>query len=212
MATLQTAKDRMARPGVVVELVQGEYWHDDISGIKLSRSTYRMATHEDMKNDKSKNRNIALTGYVKIEGQEDRSTAKLPNNADLSRIEKAIRLGILKIHDPKNPVIYSVQKDDFQRGKADPDGIQDFIPTRAEDKQILDLLKLPLKRFETAVSQIKREELLIAIFNAEYEGRNPLAQVRNAYITTIQKYMKTKREKLILSPITSKVEERVTIS
>jgi hypothetical protein len=99
---------RLAKPGMTVELVQGEQWVDELSGVSLFRGKYRMALDAEMKASKD----VAQKGYVKLE-EEKKPFDTIPkgkNEKDLVRVEKALRLGILKIYDPENPTIYKEKK------------------------------------------------------------------------------------------------------
>lgn len=199
---------RLAKPGAVVELIKGDYWKDDLSGINLIRGIYMMATTEQMKNDP----NIARTGYIKLD-KEIAPTAVIPDlpAEKLVRVEKALRLKVLKIFDAKSPTDYKVFDREKSTAKSSAEGVDDKKYTLLQDEQIENLLKLPLDKFEESIKKIKSEKLLISIYDAEYEGRNSTSDVRKAYIDTLQKYMKTKRERLVLSPIKETESETIKV-
>lgn len=197
--------DRLAKPGTKVELVKGEFWRDDLSGISLERGFYKLADKDELKNP-----DVARTGYVKLE-VEKAPVATLPSGKDLSRVEKALKIGILRIFDPANPAVYREFKRDFQMAKHTAEGSDDLKYLKEKDEKINGLLKMSLKTFEETVQKIKNEDMLVSIFNAEYEGRNPTSGVRKPYIDILKKYMKTKREKLILSNIQVTDDEVITV-
>lgn len=206
----EESQPRLAKSGLVVELVQGDTWVDDKSGINLQRGHYRMATKVELEDARLKgNTDITQKGYIKLDC-EINPTAVIPKDKDISRVEKALRLGILKIFNSKRPTNYVERDNDkFTRFITDPDGNQ--LHRNKNDKSIDALLKLSIAEFEKSVQNIKSEEVLVKIFDAEYEGRNPTAVVRHPYISILKKHMKTKREKLVLSGVITSEEENIKI-
>jgi hypothetical protein len=178
---------RLAKPGVTVELVKGDQWTDDLSGISLYRGFYQMATQSDIKADKE----VAERGYIGLE-KELKPTTVLPEGKDLKRVEHALKLGILKIYDPKNPTVY------VERGEGQGQAIYDANETekgfryrRDEDQRILNFLRLPLEKFKEEILKIKSQKTMEKLYNAEYAGRNQEARPRKSYVDIIKSHMKS---------------------
>ena len=178
----------LAKPGMVVELIKGDYWYDDISEIKLERGIYKMATTKEMKN-----KDIAQKGYIKLE-KEPKPTATIPKDIDIDklvRVEKALRLGILKKFDRKKPVDYVEHKTEAMAVYDDNES-SGFKYTDEKDQMIYDLLKQDLDSFKSTIKKFKTLSMLDRVFDAEFAGRNPLSRPRKKYVDVIKNQMKAK--------------------
>jgi hypothetical protein len=175
---------RMANPGDVVELLVGEQWVDDLSGISLYRGFYRLANRNEMKLDKR----VRETGYIRED--ERKPTAVLPENVDLSRVEKALRLGILKKFDPKNPSIYKERTNINSRRVNDAETDAGSRYSNETDDKISLLLKMKYQDFLANIKTYKSIAMLEKIYDAECEGRNPTAGPRKGYVDALKTRMK----------------------
>lgn len=178
--TQDQVEDRLARPGVTVELIVGDQWVDDMSGISLYRGFYRLASKDELKKD----RQAKEFGYIRED--ERQPTAVLPNGKDLSRVEKALRLGILKIYDPKKPTEYKERTPPAHRRVTDSEVDSGSRYSSVEEEKIAALLKLPYPIFSTEIKKYKSLAMLDRIFEAECEGRNPTAGPRKMYADAIK--------------------------
>lgn len=197
-----TESKRLAKPGVTVELVTGEQWVDDLSGISLYRGFYRLVGKDEMRTKESKE-----LGYIK--GKEMQPTAVLPDDVDLSRVEKALRLGILKIYDPKNPTVYVERKFDRHKRVYDKDQGSKYFDE--DDEKLENFLKLKFEQFKVEVDKLKNISTLEKLYDAECEGMNALSAPRKAYIDVIKKKIKDKKNVGGVTKITEKFEETVKI-
>jgi len=199
---------RLAKPGVVVELVKGAQWVDDLSGISLYRGLYDMATKADMKDDKE----AKEKGYIKRE-EEENPTAKIPNldDEDLVRVEKALKLGILKVYNPKKPTVYEYGKDrDRSQAKFNDDDPKGFEYVDGELDKIVNFLKLKYDDFKEEIKKIKSLSTLEKLYESEYAGRNDTAAARKQYVKLIRKQIKDKSTKGV-GGIKSETEETINI-
>lgn len=176
----EPVEDRLARPGVVVELIVGDQWVDDMSGISLYRGFYRLASKDELKKDKL----AKEFGYIRED--ERQPVAELPKGKDLSRVEKALRLGILKVYDPKNPTEYKERTPPSHRRVTDSAVDAGSRYSSAEEEKIAALLKMPYPVFSTEIKRYKSLAMLDRIFEAECEGRNPTAAPRKMYTDAIK--------------------------
>lgn len=207
MAELATKKDekRFAKPGLTVELVQGDQWVDDLSGISLYRGFYRSAKHKDMTT-----KEIREKGFVKLE-KEQCPTAVIPEEKDLTRVEKALRLGILKIYDPKNPTVYADRRNRGLSKMVYDAGVDSGMRSRnPDDQHILDLLKLKIDKFKEALAKLNTLSMLERIYEAECNGRNPDARVRKPYADALKERINS-GDVGGVGQINSKAEEKVVI-
>jgi len=180
-------ENRLAKPGVVVELIQSEQWTDDLSGVSLYRGIYQMATHEDMKKDKT----AREVGFVKLQSEVS-PTATLPPDRDLSRVEQALRLGILKIYNPKRPTEYKDRRGGASQAVYDMNDTSRGFKYRQEiDEKISKLLSLKFDKFRDSLMDIKSSSTLEKIYEAEYAGRNREARPRKSRIDLIKKHMES---------------------
>jgi len=173
-------EERMAKPGVTVELIVGDQWVDDLSGISLYRGFYRLASKDELRKD----REAKAFGYIREE--ERQPTAQLPKGKDLSRVEKALRLGILKIYDPNNPTEYKERTPKANRRVNDSDVDAGSRYSSVEEEKIAALLKMPYPVFSVEIKKYKSLAMLDRIFEAECEGRNPTAGPRKMYAEAIK--------------------------
>jgi hypothetical protein len=181
--TQDKVEERLARPGVTVELIVGDQWVDDLSGISLYRGFYRLASKDEIR----KNKEAKTFGYIREE--EKQPIAELPKGKDLSRVEKALRLGILKIYDPKNPTEYKERVPSQHRRVIDGDVDSGSRYSSVEEEKIAALLKLPYPTFTAEIKKYKSLVMLDRIFEAECEGRNPTAGPRKMYTDIIKARM-----------------------
>lgn len=194
-------KERLAIPGRTVELVKGEQWEDDLSGISLFRGLYKLASRDEMLINKS----ARELGYIKTE---ETPTAILPEDKNLDRVEKALRAGILKIYDPKKPVEYKeLTNRNPQRAKG-IDGNGDFVYNDKNDVVVQRLLKMSYKKFQDELSKIASVELLEKLKDGEISGKNPTASPRKAFIDAIERKIKSGQK---VSGVTKISEERVGV-
>lgn len=182
------AAKMLAKPGMVVELVKGDYWYDDISEVKLERGLYKMATTKEMKD-----KDIAQKGYIKLE-KEPLPTATIPKDIEeekLVRVEKALRLGILKTFDTKKPTEYKEHKTAPMAVYDDKES-KGFRYTDEDNNMISDLLSKKLPEFKSTIKKFKTLSMLDKIYDAEWAGRNALSRARKGYIDAIKAQMKAK--------------------
>jgi hypothetical protein len=177
---VEATDQRLAKPGVTVELIVGDQWVDDLSGISLYRGFYRLASKDELKKD----RQAKEFGYIRED--ERQPTSKLPEGKDLSRVEKALRLGILKIYDPKNPTEYKERTPPAHRRVTDSAVDSGSRYSSAEEEKISQLLKMPYPVFSAEIKKYKSLAMLDRIFEAECEGRNPTAGPRKMYADAIK--------------------------
>ena len=196
--------DRLARPGVQVELIVGDQWVDDLSGISLYRGFYRLASKHELKKDKS----TRETCYVREEEQQP--VTELPKGKDLSRVEKALRLGILKIYDPKNPTVYKERTPYVHKRVNDASADAGSRYSSAEEEKIESLLRMDYPIFNTEVKKMKSYPMLERIYEAECEGRNPTAGPRKMYVDAI-KYRMQANDVSGVGRISSKPSEVIRI-
>lgn len=178
--------NRLAKPGETVELVVGEQWVDDLSGISLFRGFYRLASQHEMKASKM----AKEFGYVRE--KEKQPIAVLPKGKDLSRVEKAIRLGILKIYDSDNPTVYRERAPANHRRVNDAEVDAGSRYTDEFDAKIEHMLKMKVTDFSRMLRDYKSLQMLDQIYEAECEGRNPTAGPRKPYIDAIRSRMADK--------------------
>ena len=202
--TVSTENKRFAKPGDTVELIVGDQWVDDLSGISLYRGFYRLASRDEIKRDKM----AKEFGYIKEE--EMQPTAVLPDDKDLSRVEKAIRLGILKIYDPKNPTIYVERGPGKHRRVTDSETDAGSRYATQNDEKIASLLKLKFLDFKSEIKKFKSITMLEQVYEAECEGRNPTAAARKLFVEAIRSRMKDSDVSGV-SKVSSKVSEIVRI-
>lgn len=174
------SEKRLAKPGVTVELIVGDQWVDDLSGISLYRGFYRLASRDELKRDKT----VKETGYIRE--NERKPIAVLPEDVDLTRVEKALKLGILKIYDSKNPTVYKERTPYIARRVNDSDVDAGSKYSSVEDEKISILLKMAYPVFTTELKKLKSLAILDRIFEAECEGRNPTAAPRKMYTDAIK--------------------------
>lgn len=175
---------RLAKPGDTVELIVGDQWVDDLSGISLYRGFYRLASKGELK----QNKKIRDLGYIREDEQQP--IAVLPEDSDLSRVEKALRLGILKIYDPKNPTVYKERGNNVQRRVTDSEVDAGSRYASVEDEKIALLLKLKYADFKAKLKDLRSLAMLEQVYEAECEGRNPTAAARKVYVEAIRTRMK----------------------
>ena len=202
--TEESADQRLAKPGVVVELIVGDQWVDELSGISLYRGFYRLASKDELRKD----RQAKEFGYIREE--ERQPIAELPKGKDLSRVEKAIRLGILKIYDPKNPTEYKERTPPTHRRINDSEVDSGSRYSSVEEEKIAALLKMNYPLFVSKLKDFKSIAMLDRIFEAECEGRNPTAGPRKMYTDAI-KYRMQASDVGGVSRVTSKESERIEI-
>lgn len=205
----QKKSKRLAKPGLTVELCKGSQWVDDLSGISLYRGLYNMATTAEMKSNKE----AAKKGYVKLE-DEKKPTAVIPDvdDEDLIRVEKALRLGTLKIYDKNNPTEYVYDRNrDRSQAKFNNDDPRGFNYEDEDTEKIVEFLKLPIDDFKSELKKIKSLATLEKIFENEYAGRNKTAGPRKVYAHAIREQIKAKTTKG-LGTIKTEVEESIEIA
>jgi hypothetical protein len=184
---LATKEPRLAKSGVTVELIKGEEWRDDLSGISLYRGFYRLASQKELKGS-HKNSPVSKLGYIREE-KEPQPTAVLPLDVDLTRVEKALRMGILKIYDPKNPTIYKERVEPHGKVINDIKEDRGFRYADPEDDRLEKLLKMKHPDFVVSLKDFKSYAMLEKIYEAECEGRNAFAAPRKNYIDAIKTRM-----------------------
>lgn len=197
----------MAKPGMIVELVKGEQWVDEDSGISLYRGFYTMVGQKEMED----NETAQESGYVKHE--EKKPTAKIPDLPEdrLEKVEKALRLGILKKFDKDNPTVYVEHRERIKQTVTPDDNTSlGYKYEDDETKDIVEMLQLPLDRFEKEIKKIKSNKYLELIYDSEYAGRNDEARPRKAYVALIKKQMEEKGEG-VGNIKTTKEKERVIL-
>lgn len=200
----EKTEKRLANVGDVVELVIGEEWRDNLSGISLYRGLYRLATQDELRRD----RKVKDLGYVKDTNQ--RPTATLTEDMDLSRVEKALRLGILKKFDKNNPTIYSLKAEDKHMRVNDSEVDLGSRYSEDIDEMIVTALKLKIDKFQRKMKDIKSLTMLEKFYEAECEGRNPTAAPRKSYIDAIKTRMGDSDVGGV-GKVTSKVSEIIKI-
>lgn len=200
----EVGEQRFAKPGVVVELIQGDQWVDDLSGISLYRGFYRLASKDELRSDKMAKK----FGYIME--SEKQTTAKLPEKKDLSRVEKAIRLGILKIYDPNNPTIYKERAPSQSRRVIDGREDSGSRYSTIEEEKITYLLKMKHADFVQEIKKFKSLDIIEKIYEAECEGRNPTAAPRKMYVDVIKGRFNA-NDVSGVSRISSKESERIII-
>ena len=200
----ESTDQRLAKPGVNVELIVGDQWVDDLSGISLYRGFYRLASKDELRKD----RQAKEFGYIREE--EKQPVAELPKGKDLSRVEKALRLGILKIYDPKNPTEYKERTPPAHRRINDSAVDSGSRYSSAEEEKIAFMLKMNYNVFVTELKKYKSLAMLDRIFEAECEGRNPTAGPRKMYTDAIKSRMQASDVGGV-GKVTSKESERIEI-
>ena len=195
---------RLAKPGDVVELIVGEQWVDDLSGISLYRGFYRLASNAELQKDK-----IAKEfGYIRED--EIQPTCVIPEGRDLSRVEKGLRLGILKIYDPKHPTEYQERIPPQHRRVNDATQDSGSRYSSPDDEKIATILKMKYGDFLIELKRYKSYPMLEKIYEAECEGRNLTAGPRKMIVEAIRSRMKDSDVGGV-SKITSKVSEIIKI-
>ncbi len=182
------AEEKLAIPGMTVELVVGDFWYDDKSGVRLERGLYKMATSKEMKD-----KNIARKGYVALD-KEPSPIAVIPKDIkteNLVRLEKALRVGIIKKYNIKRPTKYKTHK--YKHMAVYDDNVASgFKYTNDKDTQIVKLLKMNLDDFKEAITKFTSIKMLDNIHDAEFAGMNPLSRPRKSYVSIIKNRMKKK--------------------
>jgi hypothetical protein len=163
-----------------------------------------LASKDEMK----KNKDAKTFGYIREDERDP--TAVLPKGKDLSRVEKALRLGILKIYDPKNPTEYKERTPAAHRRIQDSSVDAGSRYSAVEDEKIAMLLKMSYPNFNTEIRKYKSLAMLERIYDAECEGRNPTAGPRKMYVEVIKARMASSDVGGV-SRITSKESERIKI-
>ena len=189
----ENASNVLAKPGVVVELIRGEQWTDDLSGVSLYRGFYKMASHKELKllNDDNEADEIQKEkGFLRIE--EMNPTATLPKGKNLSRVEHALKLGILKVYDPKNPTEYKeLLKDREKKSQVtyDPEESDGYRYRDERNKKLAAFLNQNITKFKEEVDKLQSFKTLEELYDAEYSGKNSYARARKPYIDALKKRM-----------------------
>lgn len=189
----ENASNKLAKPGVTVELVRGEQWTDDLSGVSLYRGFYKLASQKDLKLLKEGSEDDVITkekGFLKI--KEENPTAKLPKGKNLTRVEHALKLGILKVYDPKNPTEYKeLLKDREKKSQVtyDPEESDGYRYRDERNKKLTAFLNQDIKKFKEDVAKLQSFKTLEELYDAEYSGKNTMSRARKPYIDCLKKRM-----------------------
>lgn len=197
-----------------VELIKGLQWEDDISGIRLSRGKNRLTgrMEKDRNNDKE------LEGYGVVDF-EPHPVVEVPHDADIRRIEAAIKHRILRWYDPQNPPKNKVDPDEDTSRRGLGQRSKDFefdnrmgkLKFTGSNREAYRILQLSMEETVKTIERIKDLYMLEDIMKYEQGGYNRRASPRFEVVAALKKQLE-RGDLRNRSNIKTKDEETVKVT